>query len=78
MFTVDIKQQYNNNNKANLHTFCMQWNLSMILFLHIFVGFISLEMPLSSDPILGDWKIVANDGFEDVEETFKVDKYGIK
>ena len=50
----------------------------MILFLHIFVGFISLEMPLSSDPILGDWKIVANDGFEDVEETFKVDKYGIK
>ena len=35
-------------------------------------------MPLSSDPVLGDWKVVANDGYADVEQSFKVDKYGIK
>ena len=33
-------------------------------------------MELSTDPVLGEWKIKANDGFKEVEEPFKVDKYG--
>ena len=47
----------------------------MILF-YDSVGLVSLEMPLSSDPVLGEWKITANDGHKDTTEPFKVDKYG--
>ena len=50
-------------------------NLDKFLFWY-FVGLVSLEMELSTDPVLGEWKIKANDGFKEVEEPFKVDKYG--
>ncbi len=39
-------------------------------------GLIDLEMPMTAEPILGEWKIVALQNFKKTETTFKVDEYG--
>ena len=39
-------------------------------------GLIDLNMPMTPDPVLGDWKIVAIQNGKKTEQTFKVDEYG--
>ena len=39
-------------------------------------GLIDLKVPMSSDPPLGEWKIVVVRGNDNIEKTFKVDEYG--
>ncbi|XP_052279729.1 ovostatin-like isoform X1 [Dreissena polymorpha] len=38
-------------------------------------GLVSLEMPLSSDPVLGEWTITVEMGLRTETQTFKVDEY---
>lgn len=44
--------------------------------IYVFEGLVHVEMPLSSDPVLGPWKIRVKLADSEQTETFKVDKYG--
>ena len=39
-------------------------------------GLIDLNMPMTPEPQLGEWKIVAIQNEKKTEQTFKVDEYG--
>jgi uncharacterized protein YfaS (alpha-2-macroglobulin family) len=41
-----------------------------------YTGLVSLEMPLSSDPVLGSWMIKVLYGSKEIKQSFKVDEYG--
>ena len=40
-------------------------------------GLVDLEFPMTDEPLLGDWKIMADFGERTAEATFTVDEYGM-